>query len=240
MTEASTIKIALFIVFQFFFPGSGFAVLKQYRRSAINLGLLFLIVAFFFWTRQVLNPIGLKYFLVAILVAHIALTIWFISAWQRSSRKSFSIFKSLPALAIFLCLSLSLFSIGFLTKHHWLGVHLYFVPSASMQPALQPGDFILVDTWYYRQAKPSEGNIVVFKLPSNNETAVKRIHHWPSGELVKEGNYYALGDNRHHSADSRWFGGIPPDSIRGKVAVIVISIDGHLRIKHGRWLQAVH
>lgn len=161
-----------------FFPGSGFAVLQQYCRSSINLGFTFSIAAFLCWTRLALTPIGLTYFLGVLLLAHVVLTIWFILAWRKLSRHSFPAIKRLPALLFFLCLALWLFCIGFLTKHHWLGVHLYFVPSASMQPALQPGDFILVDTWYYRQVKPSEDETIVFKQPSNNETAVKRIQRW--------------------------------------------------------------
>ena len=37
---------------------------------------------------------------------------------------------------------------------------------------------------------------------------------------VPEGHYFVLGDNRHHSADSRWFGAIPRKNITGKVIKI--------------------
>jgi len=37
--------------------------------------------------------------------------------------------------------------------------------------------------------------------------------------VVPEGEYFVLGDNRLHSSDSREFGGVPADHVRGKVDV---------------------
>jgi signal peptidase I len=39
------------------------------------------------------------------------------------------------------------FTSGYIYKHHWLGVHLYFVPSMSMYPTLKPP--LWQDSWHY-------------------------------------------------------------------------------------------
>lgn len=108
-----------------------------------------------------------------------------------------------------------------------------------MEPTLQPGDFILVDTWCYQHAQPSADDVVVFAGPQHGEVSVKRVHPWPDGSLLNDGAYYMLGDNRNHSADSRWFGGIKPERIQGKVTVVVASIDSQFRAKPDRSLQKI-
>ena len=55
-------------------------------------------------------------------------------------------------------------AMGFVFKDRWLGIHLYFIPSPSMVPALFPGDIILVDTWAYKNHAPQLGDIVIFLL----------------------------------------------------------------------------
>jgi signal peptidase I len=51
-------------------------------------------------------------------------------------------------------------------------------------------------------------------------------HHVVNGELVvPEGNYFAMGDNRDNSADSRYWGFVPRENIIGKPLVIFWSYD---------------
>lgn len=52
----------------------------------------------------------------------------------------------------------------------------FSVPSASMQPTLQVGEWFIADTWYYRSHAPARGDLAVYYVPGDPDTVfVKRI-----------------------------------------------------------------
>ena len=140
---------------------------------------------------------------------------------------------------LFAGISTTALGLGFGFKPQLLGIHVYFVPSASMSPALNPGQFILIDTWIYDRDKPLANDIVVFVEPGSSNVLVKRITPWPDGRMQDRQMWFVMGDNRNRSKDSRHFGGVPSDRLIGKVRMILGEIDQWFRIQPGSILRPV-
>ena len=151
------------------------------------------------------------------------------------------------------------------------------IPSGSMIPTLLIGDYLFVSKYSYGYSRysfpfgldlfsgrvwakePERGDVVVFKLPSDNNTE-------PSGEerhvpryretlpngvtypvldavpngfgdnteiyKVPEGHFFMMGDNRDNSTDSRFLsevGFVPFENLVGKAQVIFFSMDENSR-----------
>lgn len=78
-----------------------------------------------------------------------------------------------------------------------------------MEPTLKDGEVVLVD----RNAEIEVGDIVVAKHPiEQNSEIIKRIE-----RINKQGNYFLVGDNLADSNDSRHFGAVAREYIKGKV-----------------------
>ena len=87
--------------------------------------------------------------------------------------------------------------------------HKYICEGKSMNPTLKDGEVVLVD----RNAAIEVGDIVVAKHPSEQTSeVVKRIE-----RINERGNYFLVGDNPEDSNDSRHFGAVTKDYIKGKV-----------------------
>ncbi len=70
-------------------------------------------------------------------------------------------------------------------------VQAFNIPSASMQPTLLIGDFILVNKLVYRLSEPRRGDIVVFRYPVNpNLDYIKRVIAGP-GDIVEFRKFYS-------------------------------------------------
>ena len=92
----------------------------------------------------------------------------------------------------------------------------------SMEPAIQNGDILIISRLRYgmrlpgmkkyliRWAQPKEGEIVVFYTPLG-ELAVKRC------SAADQLHFFAEGDNKPASYDSRSYGQVSAENIIGKV-----------------------
>jgi len=93
------------------------------------------------------------------------------------------------------------------------------VSEESMRPALEPGDWLLVDptvrTW------PRRGSIVVVREPASDLLVAKRVAAGPGDVvrmldgpiLLEPDQAWLLGDDRSRSVDSRTYGPLPLDRL---------------------------
>lgn len=87
--------------------------------------------------------------------------------------------------------------------------HKYICEGTSMNPTLKDGEVVLVD----REATIEIGDIVVAKQPTDqNSEVVKRV-----ARINERGHYFLVGDNPDDSTDSRHYGAVRREYIRGKV-----------------------
>jgi nickel-type superoxide dismutase maturation protease len=87
--------------------------------------------------------------------------------------------------------------------------HKYICEGNSMFPTLKNGEVVLVD----RTAEISVGDIVVAKHPVEQVSEIiKRVE-----RINERGHYFLVGDNLDDSNDSRHFGAVTRDYIKGKV-----------------------
>jgi nickel-type superoxide dismutase maturation protease len=87
------------------------------------------------------------------------------------------------------------------------------ISGRSMAPALEPGDWVLVDEFAYRGRLPRRGEIVVATDPREpGRDLVKRV-----SAVDLHGGVSLEGDNPDESTDSRQFGPVPASSVKGRV-----------------------
>lgn len=113
-------------------------------------------------------------------------------------------------------------------------VESFYVPSASMQPAVLAGDILFADKRYNRPGLTAvqRGDIAIFVYPNDRTTYyIKRIVGLP-GDVVKveggevtvpAGEVFVMGDNRAASKDSRDFGTVPLQDVVGKARQVWFS-----------------
>jgi signal peptidase I len=105
------------------------------------------------------------------------------------------------------------------------------VTEASMRPAIEPGDWLLVDPTVARW--PRRGSVVVFREPDSEELAIKRVAAGPGDRVPYADGYLILGPDEAwllsdaHDAelmaaglgepvDSRRYGPVPVELLVGR------------------------
>lgn len=86
------------------------------------------------------------------------------------------------------------------------------IAGRSMEPALEDGDWVLVDPEAYRARPPRPGDLVLAPDPREPERVlIKRV-----AEVTRDGRLTILGDAPDASTDSRDFGTIAAADVRGR------------------------
>ena len=74
----------------------------------------------------------------------------------------------------------------------------FFVKGASMEPAFQDGDYLIVDEFSYHFRSPERGEVIVFRYPQDQKQFyIKRVIGLP-GETVQVANNQILIKNSDH------------------------------------------
>ncbi|MFN8620690.1 MAG: nickel-type superoxide dismutase maturation protease [Chloroflexota bacterium] len=86
------------------------------------------------------------------------------------------------------------------------------VAGRSMEPALEDGDWVLVDPAAYAERRPKRGELVLAPDPREPERVlIKRV-----ASVARDGRLELLGDAPEASTDSRVFGTVDAAEVRGR------------------------
>lgn len=57
--------------------------------------------------------------------------------------------------------------------------------------------------------------------------------------VIRQDYYFVLGDSRHYSADSRYWGFVPADHLVGRAAFVLLGTAGDGHAREGRWCKGL-
>ena len=111
--------------------------------------------------------------------------------------------------------------------------------------SITTGDFIFVNRWKWNFRKPHNGEVMIFsttgieQLPQGTHY-IKRMKARPGESYalehpvpgrptevtMGEGEYFACGDNFNNSFDSRYWGPVPRENLRGSASIVFWPFSG--------------
>ncbi len=105
------------------------------------------------------------------------------------------------------------------------GVRFVTVEGSSMSPALEAGDLVVAVVLPGTLSFVEPGDIVIASAPpaatQGSHPVVKRVRSISAGGE----SFELVGDNPEHSRDSRHYGALPRERVRGLVVWVVPSGD---------------
>lgn len=116
--------------------------------------------------------------------------------------------------------------------------NVFFIKSESMNPTFIPGDVVYCSPLSSNH-QPIIGEVVTFQDFKDGRTVlVKRIH---AIVAIERNLFYDMrGDNANNSFDSRHFGLVPKNRIKGRPKIILFSWDANRkRIRKWRCFKTI-
>jgi signal peptidase I len=163
----------------------GYVYVGRMRAALMLLGVVLGLSALFSWTRWILNPAALYVLVAAMLGAYLLAIVHPVVIAVRTPGARRTAYNRWWFYLAWLIVSGGLSQALALNRGAIFGYETFRIPSASMAPTLDNGDFILVDSWRYRETEPVAGEIIVYLEPSGaGVNYVKRIVGLP-GDMVE-------------------------------------------------------
>ena len=99
-----------------------------------------------------------------------------------------------------------------------------------------PGDTVTMESGGVRIVNPA--NLAGFKLEETYLSNQVQTYGDPIPHVLKEGEYFVLGDNRTASNDSRVWGALPKKDIVGKAFLRLVPVDRLTLFTHSKFAKA--
>ena len=178
--------------------------------------------------RLLLTPEGFILLISGLLLLHIVTTIAGLWLLRQPVFHRNNYLHTLVFLSLLILFNALIMASSHLYKDRWFGFAFYHIPSASMSPTLQPGDVVLVDTWYYQSSYPEPEEIVIIRKQQNSFVMAKRVTdiRTNQGQL----QLFVEGDNTARSVDSRRFGWLNHSLLLGRVQFVWFSFRNRERL----------
>jgi signal peptidase I len=178
MDMPPTRKVNLFLAFLagVFGFGMGYVYLGRLRAGVSTFLGFYALIGFFAWTRLVTYSAMLWWIASACSITYIGIAVFHPVALAIKDRLVplkwynqwwFYVTWAIIGTSVALAITTS--------RATLFGYEPFRVPSVSMSPTVEGGDFVLADTWRYRNHAPVVGEIVIVERPENHVKYLKRI-----------------------------------------------------------------
>lgn len=218
MREQPKINRYLLAGLSFFIPGLGAAINRNYVCAYFLLFAYISSLVAAASTDTIETTTGLRAiigFLILTQIASIVTSFYLCPPHSHKSRKS---------AALFIALYFTLIMGAYQHISDRSEYKIYYVDHESMQPTLMPGDLVIAKK--YSDNEITNGEIIIFEERNRkNSYLIKRVARKP--DLLKNSSadfLYVLGDNPDRSTDSRQFGMIEKNQVRGIAKTVLANL----------------
>ncbi len=164
--------------------GLGYVYVGRIQLAFAYIGIIVGLIAVAGWSRFVFHPSALYVF--AAIAACVTLFV-LIHCWLIAARNRTAVAHSYNRwwfYVLWLVISWFVSQGIILSRPVVFGFEPFSIPSNSMAPVLQGGDYVMTDTWYFDHANPQYGDFVVFRVPGNvGVKYVKRVVGLPGDRI---------------------------------------------------------